>query len=155
MDRRQHALGPSLVTGGTRALGKSCSWTVRVARARRNIQGFVPFLLPPLPFPWTHPSALHHHSVAGAYLAGSDPMKEAGGKLTIRRHGAQGPFSFQPGGSTSFGCSRCSFTAGGPAWIWRLWPVQREQAHQVHGAGLIGWHILPAPSAPRQSTHGT
>ena len=62
---------------------------------------------------------------------------------------------FQPRGSVSFGCSRCSFTAGGPAGIWRLWAsVEGNRLTRPMGQGSLAGTSSPAPSAPRQSLQG-
>ena len=69
-----------------------------------------------------------------------------------------GDFSklLQPRGSTSFGCSRCSFTAGGPARIWRLWAgVEGNWLTRSTAQGSLACTSSPAPSALRQSIQGT
>ena len=55
----------------------------------------------------------------------------------------------QPRGSTSFGCSRCSLTAGGCQDLVVVGRCIGELAYQVHGAGLISWHILPSSLSPK------
>ena len=57
------------------------------------------------------------------------------------------PKLFQPGSSTSFGCSRYSFTAGGPACIWKLWASAEGNRH-AKSMGRAHWLAHP-PHLPQ------
>ena len=100
----------------------------------------VPFFFLPNRIPWTHPSSCN--TTLGRVLSSVDGRtlrKEAGGgNLTTRRQEPTG-FSklFQPRGSTSFGCSRRSFTAGGSSWIWRLWARAENRLNRSMGQGSL------------------
>ena len=105
--------------------GKHCSWIVRVECARTNTQGLCPipssFLTP---VSWTHPSSCNTTLWSTlSPIAWATLRKETGGGTPPPGDRSPRGFSklFQPRGSTSFGCSRRSFTAGGSSWIWRLW----------------------------------
>ena len=88
-------LGPCLVTGGTKALGKVLFLDCQSDTCQKKHPRLVShsFFLP-YPFPLDMSQCLQHHSVAGAFIIdGVTLRKEAGsGNLTIRRHGAQGAF---------------------------------------------------------------
>ena len=85
---------PTLVTGGTSALGKvlflDCllEWNV----PEEIPKACAPFLLPSLPHLLDTSHFLQHHSVEGALIIGGVTLrKEAGGGNPITwRHGAQG-----------------------------------------------------------------
>ena len=63
---------------------------------------------------------------------------------------------FQPRGARSFGRSRCGFTAGGPARIWRLWAgAEGNRPTRSMGQGSLAGTSFPPSSAPRQSIQGT
>ena len=105
-----------------------------------------------LPYPYAlDTSYFLHPSVESAFIIGGVTLrKEAGGGNTITwRHGAQGGFPklFQPRSSTSFGCSRCSFTAGGPACIWKLWAGAEGNRH-AKSMGRAHWLAHP-PHLPQ------
>ena len=153
---------PSLVTGGTRALGKvlflDCplEWHV----PEETPKACVPFLLPPLPLsPGDIPVPATLLCGGCFHYRWGDP-KEGGWRWEPRHLETWSPgvFShlFQPRGSTSCGCSRCSFAAGGPAWIWRLWAgAERNRHTRCMGKGSLTGTSSPAPSAPRRSFQGT
>ena len=88
-------------------------------------------------------------------IGGATLKKEAGGgHPSTWRRGAQGAFqSSSSQGSKSSGCSRCSFSAGGPAWIWRLWAS--AEGSRPPGSRAHWLAPSPHPPQPRQSTHGT
>ena len=127
--------------------------SVRVESARRNTQGLCPILLPSLPHTLDKSQFLQHQSGEGAFIHRWDDPKEGGWRWEPHHQETWSPWGFSklflPRSSTSFRCSRSSFTAGGLVWIGRLWDhAEGEQAHQVHGAGLIGWHTLPSSVSP-------
>ena len=97
---------------------------LRVECARTNTQGLCPipssFLTP---VSWTHPSSCNTTLWSTlAPIAWATLRKETGGGTPPPGDRSPRGFSklFQPRGSTSFGCSRHSFTVGGSSWIWRL-----------------------------------
>ena len=113
-----------LVTGGTRALGKvlflDCQLESNVLEEIGKV--YVPYHLPSL-------SLCPGHVPNPAPLCGrcfhhrwGDPKERRWRwephHLEMWSPGGF-PKLFQPGSSTSFGCSRYSFTAGGPACIWK------------------------------------
>lgn len=131
---------------------------VTAEHARRNAEGLCPT---PSSFltatPWTHPRSCNA-ALWGAVTRGGPGPKEgaAGGRPSTRRHGTQGPFRSSPGrASTSFGRSRCSFSAGGPAWVWRLWAG--AEGSRPPGPRGRPDRLAPAPRRPqpRQSAGGT
>ena len=84
-----------------------------------------------------------------SFIGGATLKKEVGGGNPTPGDRSPWGFSklFQPRCSTSFGCSRHSFTARGPPGTGGCGPMQKT-GHQVHGAGLIGWHTLPSSVSP-------
>ena len=115
--------------------------SVRMECARRNSQGVCP--IPSYPFALDTTQFLQHQSVDGALIIGG---------LTLRKEAGAGspgdfPKLFQPKGSTSFGCSRCSFTTGGPSRIWRLWPGAEGSRH-AKSVEQIHWLAHP-PHLPQ------
>ena len=120
----------------------------------------VPFLLPSLPLSPGHISVPATPLCGGCFHHRWGDPKE--GSWRWEPHHLEtwnpGGFSklFQPRGSTSFGCSRCSFTAGGPAWIWRLWASAEGNRHaRSMGKGSLIDISSPPSSVPRQSIQGT
>ena len=103
----------------------------------------------PYPIPWTHPSSCN--TTLGRFIHRWGDPKEGGWRWEPQHQETWSPqgFSklFQPRGSTSFGCSRRSFTAGGPPGSEGCGPVQR-------GTGTPGpWgraHWLARPPQLRQ-----
>ena len=153
---------PTLVTRGTRALGKvlflDCplKWNVPEEIPKACVQFLLPSLsLSPghIPIPAT--------PLCGGYFnhRWGDPKEEIWRwELHHLETWSRGGFSklLQPRGSTSFGCSRCSFTAGGPARIWRLWAgVEGNWLTRSTAQGSLACTSSPAPSALRQSIQGT
>ena len=134
--------------------GKSCSldglleWKV----PEETPKACVPFFFLPYPVPWTHPSSCN--TSLGRVLSsigGTTQRKEAGGGNPITgRHGPTGLFkALQPRGSTSFGCSRSSFPAGGPSWNWRLWDhVEGSRLTRSTGQGSLADTSSRVLSAP-------
>ena len=105
---------------------------------------------------------LPHHSAEGAVLLKWATLrKEAGdGNPTSRRHLAQRTLqsSSRPETPPSSGGTRLGFAAGGPPWVWRVWPPaegNRKSRSMEGGRGHIAWTPSPAPSAPPQSSLGT
>ena len=86
---------PTLVTGGTRALGKvlflHCQLQFNVPEAPKAC---LPFLLPSLPYPLDTSQFLQHHSVEGAFLIGGVTLRReaGGGNPTTWKCGTQGAF---------------------------------------------------------------
>ena len=146
---------PTLVTRGTRALGKvlflDCplKWNVPEEIPKACVQFLLPSLsLSPghIPIPAT--------PLCGGYFnhRWGDPKEEIWRwELHHLETWSRGGFSklLQPRGSTSFGCSRCSLTAGGCQDLVVVGRCIGELAYQVHGAGLISWHILPSSLSPK------
>ena len=133
--------------------GKHCSWIVRVECDRRNTQGLCPIPSSfPIPVSWTHPSSCN--TILWSMLspiAWATLRKEVGGRIPPPGDRSPWGFSklFQPRGSTSFGCSRHSFTAGGPSWIWRLWARAEGSRHaRSKGQSSLAGTSFPALSAP-------
>ena len=147
---------PSSGYWGSQSLGESPvpRLSVRVESAKRNTQGLCPipssFLTP---VPWTHPSCCN--TTLGRVLSSIGGMtlrKEAGGgNPNTRRHETH-IFSkfFQSRGSTSFGCSRNSFTASGGCGLMQRgrgspgpcdrahWLAHLPQLHQPHDSPSLG-----------------
>ena len=148
------SLCPTLVTGGTRALGKVLfpRRSVRVESARRNTQGLCPILLPPLPRTLDTSQFLQHQSGEGAFIHRWDDPKEGSWRWepdhretwTHRAfQSSSSPEASHPLGAVGvFHCRRVLLD------LEVVGPCGGEQAHQVHGAGLIGWHILPGSVSP-------
>ena len=138
---------------GNQSLGESpvpglSGWKVPEA----TLKACVPFFFLPYPCPLDTSQLLQHHSrEVLSSIGGMTLRKEAGGgNPNTRRHRTH-IFSklFQPRGSTSFGCSRHSFTAGGPSWIWRLWARAEGSRHaRSKGQSSLAGTSFPALSAP-------
>ena len=110
----------------------------------------------PYPYPLDTSQFLQHYSVEGTLIIGGEEIWRW--ELHHLETWSRGGFSklLQPRGSTSFGCSRCSFTAGGPARIWRLWAgVEGNWLTRSTAQGSLACTSSPAPSALRQSIQGT
>ena len=103
----------------------------------------------PYPYPLDTSQFLQHYSVEGTLIIGGEEIWRW--ELHHLETWSQGGFSklLQPRGSTSFGCSRCSLTAGGCQDLVVVGRCIGELAYQVHGAGLISWHILPSSLSPK------
>ena len=146
---------PSSGYWGSQSLGESPvpRLSVRVESAKRNTQGLCPipssFLTP---VPWTHPSCCN--TTLGRVLSSIGGMtlrKEAGGgNPNTRRRGAHGAFqsSSSPEAPHPAGAVGVVSLQEDPLDLELVGPCRGEQARQVLGAGLIGWYILRAPSAP-------
>ena len=141
-----------LVTGGTRALGKvlflDCQLESNVLEEIGKV--YVPYHLPSL-------SLCPGHVPNPAPLCGrcfhhrwGDPKERRWRwephHLEMWSPGGF-PKLFQPGSSTSFGCSRYSFTAGGPACIWKLWASAEGNRH-AKSMGRAHWLAHP-PHLPQ------
>ena len=102
---------------------------------------------------------LQHQSREGAFIHRWDDPKEGGWRWEPHHLETWSPGAFQSSSSpdsTSLGCSRCSFTAGGPARIWRLWAgAEGNRLTRSMGQGSLAGTSSPPPSAPRQSIQGT
>ena len=147
----QHVFMPSSGYWGNQSLGESPvpglpEWKVPEAA----LKACVPFFFLPYPCPLDTSQFLQRHSGEGAFIHRWGDPKQGRWRWEAQHQETWNPrgFSefFQLRASTSF--SRRSFTAGGPAWIWRLWARVEEQAHPVYAAGLIGWHTLPSSVSP-------
>ena len=110
----------------------------------------VPFLLPPHPLDKSQ--FLQPHSVEGAFIhRWGDPKEGAGGgNPTTRRHGARGAFqsSSSPEAPRPLGAVGVVPLQEDPLDLEVVGPCRGEQARQVHGAGIIAWHILPSSVSP-------
>ena len=127
--------------------------SIRVECARRNTQGLCPipssFLTPTS---WTNPNSCHPtlwrvlSSIDGVTVK-KEPRD---GNPNTTRHGAHGAFqsSSSPEAPHPVGAVGMVSLQEDPLDLEVVGPCRGEQARQVHGAGLIGWYILPAPSAP-------
>ena len=149
------SLCPTLVPTGTRALGKVLFLDCQLERnvPEETPKACIPSLLPSLPHPLDTSQFLHYHSGEGAFLHRWGDPKEGGWRWEPHHQETWSPrgFSklFQPRGSTSFGCSRGSFTAGRPSWIWRLWADAEGSRHaRSMGQGSLAGISSPALSAP-------
>ena len=120
-----------------------------------------PFFLCPILLPYPCPldtsQFLQHHSGEGAFIHRWEDPKEGSWRPKPHLQETWSPrgFSelFQPRGS--FGCGRCSFTAGGLVWIWRLWDhAERSRLTRSMGQGSLAGTLSPARSAPWQSIIG-
>ena len=151
------SLCPSLVTGGTRALGKvlfldcQLEWNV----LEETPQACVPLLLPSFPLCPGHIPAPAAPLCGGAFTIGGVTLrKEAeGGNPITWRHAAQGAFH----SSSSPEAPRPLGAVG----IVSLCLLQRNcqdleavgrcggEDAPVHGTGFIDWHILPASLSPK------
>ena len=127
------AYAPTLVTGA-RALGKVLFLDCRLPwnMPEETPKACVPSRLPSLPHALGTSQFLQHHSAGCCHHRRGDPEEGSW------RRAPRGPSPRSSSrAATSFGCSRCSFSAGGPAWIWRLraWaegsrpPGPRGRAH--------------------------
>ena len=140
---------------GNQSLGESPvpRLSVRVENAKRNTQGLCPipssFLTPTS---WTNPNSCHPtlwrvlSSIDGVTVK-KEPRD---GNPNTTRHGAHGAFqsSSSPEAPHPVGAVGMVSLQEDPLDLEVVGPCRGEQARQVHGAGLIGWYILPAPSAP-------
>ena len=155
------SLCPTLVTGGTRALGKVLfpRRSVRVESARRNTQGLCPILLPPLPRTLDTSQFLQHQSGEGAFIHRWDDPKEGSWRWepdhretwTHRAFqsssspeashplGAVGVVSLQEGPSGSGGCGTMWRGAGSPGPRGRAhWLAHPPQLCQPHDSPSLG-----------------
>ena len=149
---------PTLVTGGTSALGKvlfldcQLEWNV----PEEIPKACAPFLLPSLPhlLDTSHFLPLPATPLCGGcfHHRWADP-KEGSWRWEPyhpeTRSPGDFPKLFQPRGSTSFGCSRCSFIAGGPPGSGGCGPMQRGAGMPgPWGQGSLAGISSPGPSAP-------
>ena len=142
---------PTLVTGGTRASGKGLFLDCRRGKCQQKHPRPVSrsFFLP---HPLDKSQFLQPHSVEGAFIhRWGDPKEGAGGgNPTTRRHGALGAFqsSSSPEAPHPLGAVGVVPLQEDPLDLEVVGPCRGEQARQVHGAGLIAWHILPSSISP-------
>ena len=163
------SLCPTLVTGGTRALGKvlfpRCllEWKV----PEETPKACVPFFFLPYPIPWTnHNSCNTSLGRVLSSIGGTTQRKEAGGGNPItRRHGAHGAFqssscpeaphplgavglvSLQEDLSGSGGCGTMWRGAGSPGpWGRAHWLAHLPQLRQPHDSPSLGNKL---PRSPR------
>ena len=148
------SLCSTLFPRGTRALGKVLFLDCQGGKCQKKHPRLVShsFFLP-YPCPLDTSQFLHHPSGEGAFIHRWGDPKEGGWRWEPHQQETWSPWVlselFQPRGSTSFGCSRRSFTAGGPAWIWRLWAQAEGSRHaRSTGQGSLAGTSSPAPSAP-------
>ena len=137
--------------GESEPWGKSCSWTVRNV-PEETPKACIPSL-PFLPHPLDTSQFLHHPSGEGAFIHRWGDPKEGGWRWEPHQQETWSPWVlselFQPRGSTSFGCSRRSFTAGWSSWIWRLWAdAEGKRLVRSTGQGSLAGTSSPALSAP-------
>ena len=139
--RRQHVLTPLRWLRGTRALARVLLLDCRFQwnMPEETPKARVPFRLPPLPL------------CPGPIPVPATPL--CGGCCHHRRGDPEeGSWRRHPGPSrrasrraaTSLGCSRCSFSARGPAWIWRL-PAGAEGSRPPGPRGRAQW-LAPPPT---------
>ena len=134
--------------------GKSCFWIVKSGKSQKKHLMLVShsFFLP-YPCPLDKSQFLQHHSGKGAFIHRWDDPKEGDWRWEPHHQETWSPWGFSklflPRSSTSFGCSRSSFTAGGLVWIWRLWVAAEGNrlTRAMWQGSLAGTHS-PAPSAP-------
>ena len=146
------SLPPALLTGGTRVLGKGLFLDCQSGKCQEKHPRPVShsFFLPPspgqIPVPLTPTLWRVLSSIDGVTV-----KKEAGGgNPNTRRHGAHGAFqsSSSPEAPHPAGAVGMVSLQEDPLDLEVVGPCRGEQACQVHGAGLIGWYILLALSAP-------
>ena len=138
---------------GNQSLGESpvpglSGWKVPEA----TLKACVPFFFLPYPCPLDTSQFLQHplgrvlSSIGGATLR----KEVGGGNPNTRKHGAHGAFqsSSSPEAPHPVGAVGMVSLQEDPLDLEVVGPCRGEQACQVHGAGLIGWYILPALSAP-------
>ena len=148
--RQQHVFTPGY--WGNQNLRESSvpGLSIRVKCARRNMQGLCPI-------PSSFLTLCPGHILVPAPLCAKcfyhrwgDPKE---GSWRWEHHHLETwspggfPKLFQPRSSTSFGCSRCSFTAGGPACIWKLWAGAEGKRH-AKSMGRAHWLAHP-PHLPQ------
>ena len=151
---------PSPSPEGTRALGKVLFLDCQSGKCQKKHLRLVShsFFLP-YPCPLDKSQFLQHHSRKGAFIHRWGDPKEGGWRWEPQYQETWSPWGFsklfQPRGSTSFGCSRRSFSAGGPTWIWRLWvAAEGNRLIRAMRQGSLAGTSSPAPSAPWQSILG-
>ena len=158
MGTGQHVFTPSPAYWGNQSLRERPV----PGLSERKVPGETPrpvshsFFLPPspgqIPVPLTPTLWRVLSSIDGVTV-----KKEAGGgNPNTRRHGAHGAFqsSSSPEAPHPAGAVGMVSLQEDPLHLEVVGPCRGEQARQVHGAGLIGWYILPAPSAPWLSILG-
>ena len=148
----RHAMMPSPAYWGSQSLGESPVPGLSEGKVPGETpKACDPFILPS-PIPWTNPSCFNTHSVEGGFIHRWGDPKEGGWRWEPQHQETWSPWGFsklfQPRGSTSFGCSRRSFSAGGPTWIWRLWvAAEGNRLTRAMGQGSLAGTPSPAPSA--------
>ena len=147
-------LCPTLVTGN-QSLRESPApgLSIRVECARGNTQGLcsIPssFLTP---IPWTNPNSCN--PTLWRVLSSTDGVTQKNqpgdGNPNTRRHGAYGVFqsSSSPEAPHPLGAVGIVSLQEDPLGLEVVGRCRGEQARQVHGAGLIGWYILPSSISP-------
>ena len=139
---------------GNQSLGESTvpgllEWNV----TEETLKACVPFLLPSLSLSPGHIPVPATPSGEGAFIHRWGNPKEGGWRWEPQHQETWSPWGFsklfQLRASTSFGCSRHSFTAGGPSWIWRLWARAEGSRHaRSKGQSSLAGTSFPALSAP-------
>ena len=146
------SLCPTLLTGGTRALGKGLFLDCQSGKCQEKQPRLAShsFFLPPspgqIPVPLT-PTLWRVLSSIDGVTVKKEPRD---GNPNTTRHGAHGAFqsSSSPEAPHPVGAVGMVSLQEDPLDLEVVGPCRGEQARQVHGAGLIGWYILPALSAP-------
>ena len=146
------SLRPALLIGGTRALGKGLFLDCQSGKCQEKHPRPVShsFFLPPspgqIPVPLT-PTLWRVLSSIDGVTVKKEPRD---GNPNTRRRGAHGAFqsSSSPEAPHPAGAVGVVSLQEDPLDLELVGPCRGEQARQVLGAGLIGWYILRAPSAP-------
>ena len=146
------SLCPTLITGGTVALGKVQFLDCKSGKCQEKHPRPVShsFFLPPSPGQTPIPLTPTLWRVVSS-IGGRTPRKEAGGgNPNTMRHGALGAFqiSSSPEAPHPSGAVGMISLQEDPLDLEVVGPCRGEQARQVHGAGLIGWYILPSSVSP-------
>ena len=146
------SLRPALLTGGTRALGKGLFLDCQSGKCQEKHPRPVShsFFLPPspgqIPVPLT-PTLWRVLSSIDGVTVKKEPRN---GNPNTRRHGAHGAFqsSSSPEAPHPVGAVGVVSLQEDPRDLKVVGLCRGEQARQVHGAGLIGWHVLPSSVSP-------
>ena len=93
--------------------------------------------------PWARPSSCNTTLQAAVITGGAIPRKGAGGG-----HPGGLPDALPAGPPRPLGAAGVVSVQEDPPGSGGCEPGQRGAGPQAHGAGLIGWHHLPTPSAP-------
>ena len=123
------------------------------------LEACVPFFFLLHPCPLDTSQFLQHHSGESALIRRWRTLRKEVGRWEPHHQETWSPQGFskllQPRGSTSFGCSSHSFTAGGPSWIWRLWArAEGSRLARSTRRGSLAGKSFPALSTPSESILG-